>query len=111
METKTYQTIKVEKEDGITWVILNRPENRIQNDSIAREPDPEMVLLGNKKLSGNQNHQDCYNYCSHCFTLPSCMNSQKKEGVTNRLPQAWDTHYHCDFAPPLMAYPKIREIL
>ena len=28
METKTYQTIKVEKEDGITWVILNRPEKR-----------------------------------------------------------------------------------
>src|SRR3989304_8197684 len=28
METKTYQTIKVEKEDGIRWVILNRPEKR-----------------------------------------------------------------------------------
>lgn len=25
---KTYQTVKVEKEDGITWVILNRPEKR-----------------------------------------------------------------------------------
>jgi trans-feruloyl-CoA hydratase/vanillin synthase len=28
METKTLQTVKVEKEDGITWVILNRPEKR-----------------------------------------------------------------------------------
>ena len=28
MATKTYQTVKVEKEDGITWVILNRPEKR-----------------------------------------------------------------------------------
>ena len=26
--TKSYQTVKVEKEDGITWVILNRPEKR-----------------------------------------------------------------------------------
>ena len=25
---KSYQTVKVEKEDGITWVILNRPEKR-----------------------------------------------------------------------------------
>lgn len=25
---KTYQTVKVEKEDGITWVTLNRPEKR-----------------------------------------------------------------------------------
>ena len=28
MTTKTYQTVKVEKEGGITWVILNRPEKR-----------------------------------------------------------------------------------
>ncbi len=28
MATKTYQTVKVEREDGITWVILNRPEKR-----------------------------------------------------------------------------------
>ena len=28
MATKSYQTIKVEKENGITWVILNRPEKR-----------------------------------------------------------------------------------
>ena len=26
--TKTYKTVKVEKEGGITWVILNRPEKR-----------------------------------------------------------------------------------
>ena len=26
--TKTYKTVKVEKEEGITWVILNRPEKR-----------------------------------------------------------------------------------
>jgi trans-feruloyl-CoA hydratase/vanillin synthase len=26
--TKSYQAVKVEKEDGITWVILNRPEKR-----------------------------------------------------------------------------------
>ncbi len=26
--TKSYQTVKVEKESGITWVILNRPEKR-----------------------------------------------------------------------------------
>jgi trans-feruloyl-CoA hydratase/vanillin synthase len=25
---KTYQTVKVEKENGVTWVILNRPEKR-----------------------------------------------------------------------------------
>ncbi len=28
MATKSYQTIKVEKENGITWVVLNRPEKR-----------------------------------------------------------------------------------
>ena len=28
MATKEYQTVRVEKEDGITWVILNRPEKR-----------------------------------------------------------------------------------
>src|SRR5260370_16574078 len=28
MAAKTYQTIKVEKEDGITWVIFNRPDKR-----------------------------------------------------------------------------------
>lgn len=28
MTAKTYQTVKVEKEEGITWVILNRPEKR-----------------------------------------------------------------------------------
>ena len=28
MATKNYQTVKVEKEGGITWVILNRPEKR-----------------------------------------------------------------------------------
>lgn len=28
MTTKNYQTVKIEKEDGITWVILNRPEKR-----------------------------------------------------------------------------------
>lgn len=28
MAAKNYQTVKVEKEDGITWVILNRPEKR-----------------------------------------------------------------------------------
>ena len=28
MATKEYQTVLVEKEDGITWVILNRPEKR-----------------------------------------------------------------------------------
>jgi trans-feruloyl-CoA hydratase/vanillin synthase len=28
METKTLQTVKVEKEEGIAWVILNRPEKR-----------------------------------------------------------------------------------
>lgn len=27
-QTKSYQTVRVEKEDGITWVILNRPEKR-----------------------------------------------------------------------------------
>ena len=26
--TQTYKTVKVEKEEGITWVILNRPEKR-----------------------------------------------------------------------------------
>ncbi|MEK7341965.1 MAG: enoyl-CoA hydratase-related protein, partial [Candidatus Binatota bacterium] len=26
--TKSYQTVKVEREGGITWVILNRPEKR-----------------------------------------------------------------------------------
>ena len=26
--TKTYETVKIEKEGGITWVILNRPEKR-----------------------------------------------------------------------------------
>src|SRR5687767_15783557 len=26
--TKEYKTVKVENEDGITWVILNRPEKR-----------------------------------------------------------------------------------
>ena len=28
MAVKSYATVKVEKEDGITWVILNRPEKR-----------------------------------------------------------------------------------
>lgn len=28
MATKTYPTVKVEKKDGIAWVILNRPEKR-----------------------------------------------------------------------------------
>jgi trans-feruloyl-CoA hydratase/vanillin synthase len=28
MTAKTYQTVKVEKEEGISWVILNRPEKR-----------------------------------------------------------------------------------
>jgi feruloyl-CoA hydratase/lyase len=28
MATKKYETIKVEKEDGITWVIFNRPDKR-----------------------------------------------------------------------------------
>ena len=28
MTTKEYKTVLVEKEDGITWVILNRPEKR-----------------------------------------------------------------------------------
>src|SRR5207245_10763684 len=28
-EVKEFKTVKVEKEDGITWVILNRPEKRI----------------------------------------------------------------------------------
>jgi len=28
MTIKSYQTVKVEKEDGIAWVILNRPEKR-----------------------------------------------------------------------------------
>ena len=28
MATKEYQTVRVEKEDGIAWVILNRPEKR-----------------------------------------------------------------------------------
>ena len=28
METKEYKTVLVEKEDGITWVIFNRPEKR-----------------------------------------------------------------------------------
>jgi trans-feruloyl-CoA hydratase/vanillin synthase len=28
MATKNYQTVKVEKENGITRVILNRPEQR-----------------------------------------------------------------------------------
>jgi trans-feruloyl-CoA hydratase/vanillin synthase len=28
MATKSYDTVKIEKEDGITWVILNRPEKR-----------------------------------------------------------------------------------
>jgi trans-feruloyl-CoA hydratase/vanillin synthase len=28
MATKSYATVKVEKEDGITWVILNRPDKR-----------------------------------------------------------------------------------
>jgi trans-feruloyl-CoA hydratase/vanillin synthase len=28
VETKSYETVKVEREDGITWVTLNRPEKR-----------------------------------------------------------------------------------
>ena len=28
MATKEYKTVLVEKEDGITWAILNRPEKR-----------------------------------------------------------------------------------
>ena len=28
MTKKVYKTVKVEKENGITWVILNRPEKR-----------------------------------------------------------------------------------
>ena len=28
MAGKTYETVKIEKEDGITWAILNRPEKR-----------------------------------------------------------------------------------
>ena len=28
METKEFKTVKVEKDDGITWCILNRPEKR-----------------------------------------------------------------------------------
>ena len=28
MPTKSYATVKIEKEDGITWVIFNRPEKR-----------------------------------------------------------------------------------
>jgi trans-feruloyl-CoA hydratase/vanillin synthase len=28
MATKPYETVKIEKEDGITWLIMNRPEKR-----------------------------------------------------------------------------------
>jgi len=28
LETKEYKTVKVEKDNGITWCILNRPEKR-----------------------------------------------------------------------------------
>jgi enoyl-CoA hydratase/carnithine racemase len=28
MATKQYDTIKIEKEGGITWLIMNRPEKR-----------------------------------------------------------------------------------
>ena len=27
-KTPTYETVKIEKEGGITWMILNRPEKR-----------------------------------------------------------------------------------
>jgi trans-feruloyl-CoA hydratase/vanillin synthase len=38
MFEKTYQAVKVEKEDGITWVILNRPEKRnAMNPTLNRE--------------------------------------------------------------------------
>jgi len=62
MATKEYKTVLVEKEDGITWVILNRPEKRNamspqlhfdMYDAVTEaEDDPEtqvMVITG----SGN----------------------------------------------------------
>ena len=55
--SKTYETILVEKEDGITWVIFNRPEKRNamspqmhfdMNDalsSLAHDPDTDVYVL------------------------------------------------------------------
>lgn len=55
MADRTYETVKVEKENGVTWVILNRPEkknamnpqlNRDMCDVLADlEHDPETQVL------------------------------------------------------------------
>ena len=57
MQALTYETIKIEKEDGITWLILNRPEKRNAmspqlhadcNDALfhlATDPETKVLIL------------------------------------------------------------------
>ena len=46
IETKTYQTVKLEREEGITWVILNRPEKRnAMNPTLHHEMVDVLVEL------------------------------------------------------------------
>ena len=46
IDTKTYQTVKVEREEGIAWVILNRPEKRnAMNPTLHHEMVDVLVEL------------------------------------------------------------------
>ena len=57
MTKKVYKTVKVEKENGITWVILNRPEKRnAMTTRFFRECGRQSERQDEKRGDGSDNH-------------------------------------------------------
>ena len=52
MATKKYETVLIEKQDGITWLIMNRPEKRnAMSPQLHIEMDGGMDLLHAHEVS------------------------------------------------------------
>jgi feruloyl-CoA hydratase/lyase len=65
MATQRYQTVLIEKEDGITWLIMNRPEKRnamspqlhLEMDDaladLAVDPQTQILVFCHKHVNPN----------------------------------------------------------
>jgi trans-feruloyl-CoA hydratase/vanillin synthase len=86
--TKKYETVLIEKQDGITWLIMNRPDKRnamspqlhIEMDDALEElaVDPETKLSCSPGRGGVLRRQDIKLYFRGAMPIRCCAASQPR---------------------------------
>ncbi len=82
MTKKVYKTVKVEKENGITWVILNRPEKRNAMKRIGSSGAEAAIVTAAKMCEPGLEEQVAYSHTLDHNSVPYFV-SEFEENMTS----------------------------